>query len=85
MSFFDDFLKEFLDNDDNLDIKISMVFNKGVAIVGELAVYEFDSEEIKLLNKKQIVEVIGDNLQIKSMCKGEFIIVGNVKGVYIKE
>ena len=77
MSFFNDIFNEFkVDLDDR--ITLSYIENKGVHIVGKFEVLTFNNSIIKLKTRKNIFVIEGENFEIKTIAKGELMVVGKV-------
>ncbi len=81
MSFFSDFFDSVKIEDEKNKIYCSIIFGKKLTIIGGARIDSMSQEEIILKVKKERIKIIGSNLIISSMAKGEFEIEGNVVGV----
>lgn len=84
MSFFSDFLNE-LKVVDEKNVSISLILGVAVYIVGDFKIDDFSKEKIVIYYNKKIINILGEDLNIKSISKGEMIAVGNVKSVSLGE
>lgn len=78
MSFFYDYLEYFNIKELGEKIYISFVFDVGVMVVGNLKIKHLSDTEITLANKKNSIIIIGENLVIKTLAKGEIVIEGKI-------
>lgn len=78
MSFFYDFLKELHIDDLSDKVAISMILNEGIMILGNIKLLNFSEESIVLSLKDKEIVVEGENLKIKTIAKGELVVVGNI-------
>ena len=81
MSFFNDFLDSISIDDVAGKISIWLVIGAGVQIVANFKIELMQDEEIVLKCKKERIRVIGKELTIVAVAKGEIEIAGNVSGV----
>ncbi len=81
MSFFNDFLDEL--NIDNMKEKtfISLVLGYGIGIIGNIKILNLSDEEIEFKTNKGKIKIIGKDLIVKTISKGEVLICGNVMKV----
>lgn len=81
MSFFYDFLKYF--DIENLDAKttISFIVGYGVIVMGKIKIKDISDGMVRILSNKDVFKIIGENLNIKSISKGELVISGKVKNI----
>ena len=82
MSFFSDFFESVKLEDEKSKIRCSLVLGQSITIIGNAKIDVMDKNEIILKFKKDMVKIIGSDLIISSMTKGEFEIEGNVVGVF---
>ena len=80
MSFFYDILKNINVNSDNSEIVVTMILGEKFLIVGDVKVFKFDDKEILFDIKKDKFKLIGNDLKIDTMSKGEIGVSGNVLG-----
>lgn len=80
MSFFYDCLSDLDVKNDDSNLKIFMVLNKGISIEGKFNIVKFDECEIVINVDKNNFKIAGDNLKIKSISKYEIVVSGNVLG-----
>ena len=78
MSFFCDFLKEISFDDMRNGVGVSVVLHKGIMIIGEIKLTNFSEAKIQFKAFDEDLVVCGDNLKIKSISKGEIVVVGDV-------
>lgn len=79
MSFFDEIFKSF--NIKSIDeVCVSMVLGYGVFISGNVRVIDVSEDAIILKCKAKFYNVVGSDLIIKSLAKGEIFVEGNVHG-----
>ena len=81
MSFLFDFLESFKSCDIKSKPMISLVFGVGVMIVGNITTELLSDNLIKIRNKKDVINILGEELSIKSFAKGEIVIAGNIKKI----
>lgn len=81
MSFFYDCLKNFDLDELGEKIYVSLIVDVGVVVVGDLKIDEFSENEIVLKNKHNVIVVSGENIKIKSLAKGEFVIQGKIQNI----
>lgn len=84
MSFFSEILDGVNINNVKNEVNCELIFGVKIKITGNLKIDNMDNKEIILKNKKTIIKILGENLSIYSLAKGEVEIEGNVLGV-IKE
>ena len=82
MSFFYDFLKSVELNDIANEIIISAVLGTGVMILGNIKVLELNENEIVFSDKKNEYKIVGKNLILNSIAKGELNVKGDVLGFF---
>lgn len=82
MSFFSDFFDSVKLEDEKNKIYCSLVFGQKITLIGCVKIDTMSEDEIIFKIKKERIKVIGSNLIISSMTKGEFEIEGNVVGVH---
>ena len=81
MSFFNDIFNMFEVNDQTKNLTISYVENKGAMIVGKFKILTMNEEKILLKSEKNKIGIIGENLIIKSVAKGEILIFGKILNI----
>jgi hypothetical protein len=79
MSFFNDFFNEIGFNSSER-LAVTVVFGKGAYVFGAYKILALAESEIVVLVKKKYYKIFGEKLKIKTMSKGEMVIVGNVVG-----
>lgn len=80
MSFFYDCLNDLNIKNDDANLKVLMVLNKGICIEGKFNIVNFDDLEVVINVQKNNFKIIGQDLKIKSVSKYEIVITGNVLG-----
>lgn len=83
MSFFYDCLKNFNLDELGEKIYVSLIVDVGVIVVGDLKINEFSDSEIVLKNKHNSIFLSGENIKIKSLAKGEFVIQGKIQNIKV--
>ena len=81
MSFFSDFFDNVMIENEKNKIYCSLVFGQKASIIGGAKIDTMNQDEIIIKIKKEKIKIIGSNLTISSMSKGEFEIEGCVDGV----
>lgn len=81
MSFFSDFFNNVMIENEKNKIYCSLIFGNKLSIIGNVKIDMMSEDEIVLKVKKGKIKIIGSNLIISSMAKGQFEIEGNVTGV----
>jgi len=81
MSFFNEIFNMFEVNDDTKNATITLVENKGAMVVGKFKILIMNEENVSLKTSKNIIDIMGENLTIKSVSKGEILIFGKVVNV----
>ena len=82
MSFFSDFLESTDISDAKNEVSCEIVFGKYLHIVGKLKIDNMTSCEIILRNKRDLIKIIGKDLIVSSVAKGEIEVQGQVDGVF---
>ena len=78
MSFFCELFDYFkVDNVDNV-LSLSMILGVGLVVVGKLKIVSLGESKIVLESKNRKVLIEGNNLNIKSISKGELVVAGDV-------
>lgn len=72
-------------NDFGSGFSIECVDGKVIHVSGHKKVLSFSKTEVLLLVKKNCICVLGNQLQIKEMRKGEILIVGDIDSVKFGE
>ena len=85
MSFFNDFLNSFNMSGMINETKISIILGVGINVVGAIKIIDFSDIKIKFLSNKNIVEIEGVDLKIKSISKGEILISGVFNSLKVGE
>jgi len=80
MSFFNDFFREIGVMQESEKLSVTLVFGKGAYVFGDYKILALTESEIVVLVKKKAYKIFGQNLKIKTMSKGELVIVGRVDG-----
>ena len=78
MSFFYDFLNYFKIDRLGDSVAVSMIFDKGLALIGNIKISHFSNKSIEILSNNAKISVLGENLKIKSMSKGEIFLSGKI-------
>ena len=81
MSFFYDFLEYFSIADLNTKTTVTMIVGVGAMIMGNLRLSDIQENSITFVSNKDKIFIIGEELKIKSISKGEVVIAGNIKKV----
>ena len=81
MSFFNDFLKCLSISDISEKLTISLILNDGCMVVGNFKLSHISDDSIFLAGKKEKINIVGENLMIQSIAKGEIIVSGKVKKI----
>ncbi len=78
MSFFNDFLNYFKVDDISSKVSVFAVLGVGIVIMGKFVVVSLDEETIELKSGKDLISVIGKDLKVKSISRGELILSGKL-------
>ncbi len=81
MSFFYDLLNYFKVDDFSSKTSISIIVGVGLMIVGNIKILNLSDEDLKFQSGKDIIEIVGENLKLRSVSKGEIIIEGKIKNL----
>lgn len=81
MSFFNDFLNSVSVDDVKNKICCDLIFGVSIRILGAFKIDTLSEDEILLSFGKSQIKIIGQELKIASLAKGELEILGNVNGV----
>ena len=81
MSFFYDFLKYFDLKNLDASTTVTLIVGVGVVIIGKIKIKDISENQIRVTSKKNVISVTGENLNIKSISKGELVIGGNIKNI----
>ena len=81
MSFFNTFFKELGVTQDKNNIAISVIFGKGAMLVCDYKILSLEEYEVVVQVNKMNIKIYGEKLKIKTMSKGELVVLGNVFGV----
>lgn len=81
MSFFYDFLKYFDLKNLDASTTVTLIVGVGAVIIGKIKIKDISENQIRVTSKKNIISVTGENLNIKSISKGELVIGGNIKNI----
>jgi len=81
MSFFNDFLQSVSVDDVQNKICCDLIFGVSVRILGAFKIDNLGEDEILLGFGKSQIKIIGQELKIVSLAKGELEVAGNVNGV----
>ena len=85
MSFFNDFLESFKLNDTSDKIILNMVVGVGIMIVGKIKIMNLDSQSIVIKANGKNLCIMGEELKIKSVAKGEILVSGNILKIDLGE
>lgn len=78
MSFFYDFLDYFKINDLNEKVSVFAVLGVGIVIMGKFTIINLEEEVIELKSGKSFISVHGENMQVKSISRGEIVLSGKL-------
>lgn len=78
MSFINDFLEYFKVDEINDKILVLNVLGIGMMITGKFDISEISETQVELKTKSENLLIVGENLQIKSLSKGEIYLSGNI-------
>lgn len=78
MSFFYDFLDYFKVNDLNEKVSVFAVLGTGIVIMGKFTIINLDPEVVELKSGKTFISVHGQNLEVKSIARGEVVLTGKL-------
>ena len=78
MSFFYDVLKEFEVEDFSQCTSINYIENKGAVVVGNFKILTLNDSLICLKSQKNLIQIEGENLSLKTISKGEIVVVGKI-------
>lgn len=78
MSFFNDFLNYFKVDDISSKVSVFAVLGVGIVIMGKFVVVSLDEETIELKSGKDLISVVGKDLKVKSISRGELILSGKL-------
>lgn len=78
MSFFYDLMQTFNLKDLDGKLTISLIFDVGVCVIGKFKLIDINEEEVIIESNKIKYKIVGKNLLVKSISKGEIVISGNV-------
>lgn len=81
MSFFNEFFDNSVVECAKNKISCDIIFGEKISIIGNLKIDNMTNEEMVFKNKNNKIKIIGKNLNIYSMAKGEFKIEGDICGV----
>ncbi len=81
MSFFYDFLNKFDIGLIENKIKIQLIFGYGAMISGGFKIESLSEELVILKSKNETISVIGVNLKMKAISKGEVFLMGDIKSI----
>lgn len=81
MSFFNDFIDSISIDDIENRICCNLVFDCGVKVSANFKIENLQENEIILKCKKNRIRIIGRNLKIVTLAKGELEVAGNIDGV----
>lgn len=81
MSFFNDFLNKFNLSLVDDKIKIQLIFGYGVMIFGDFKIKNLSEELVVLKSKKEMISIVGANMKMKEISKGEVFLIGDIKSI----
>ena len=81
MSFFNDFLQSVSVDDVKNKICCDLIFGKSLRVLGDFKINALYEDEILLGFGKVQVKILGNELKIVTLSKGELEVAGNVNGV----
>ena len=81
MSFFYELCKCFNIDDLSAKTTITTILGYGIMIVGKIKIKDIQEDTISLISNKEKITVLGKNLVIKSISKGELIVSGIISDI----
>lgn len=81
MSFFYEFLDSIKIDELGDKVNCSIIFNHGVKILADFKIESLHKDEVVLKCKKSKIKIMGSDLEVVTIAKGEIEISGNVNGV----
>lgn len=81
MSFFNDFLNKFNLSLVDDKIKVQLIFGYGVMIFGDFKIENLSEELVVLKSKKEMISIVGANMKMKEISKGEVFLIGDIKSI----
>ena len=81
MSFFNEFINYFKLDDLSEKTSVSMVLGVGAVVLGNVKILELSKEKIVFKERKNVINVVGFDLYISSISRGEVVVLGNVQSV----
>ena len=81
MSFFNDFLLDLGLDDIENNVLCYCVFDKGLKITGNIKIEQMQETEIIIKCKKERIRILGQDMIVKSISKGELDVIGKIYGV----
>ena len=85
MSFFNDFLKYFGLNSLDFQTTMTNIIGYGVVIVGKINIKNISENEITFVSNKRKITITGNVLEIKSISKGEIVILGEIENTKVEK
>ena len=81
MSFFNDFLNKLNLSLVDDKIKVQLIFGYGVMIFGDFKIENLSEELVVLKSKKEMISIVGANMKMKEISKGEVFMIGDIKSI----
>lgn len=81
MSFFYELCKCFNIDDLSAKTTITTILGYGIMIVGKIKIKDIQEDTISLISNKEKITVLGKDLVIKSISKGELIVSGIITDI----
>ena len=81
MSFFYELCKCFNIDDLSAKTTITTILGYGIMIVGKIKIKDIQEDTISLISNKEKITVLGKDLGIKSISKGELIVSGIISDI----
>lgn len=78
MSFFYDVFAALGVDEISNNLSINFVENKGMVVVGKFKILTLNDSLVQIKSNKNLIKIEGENLMIKTVSKGELVIVGKV-------
>ena len=78
MSFFYDVFSALGIDDISNNLSINFVEEKGIVVVGNFKILTLNDELLQLKTKKNLIKIKGENLAMKTVSKGEIVVMGKV-------
>ncbi len=81
MSFFYDVMNDLGDDFNAENLRMIYLQSKGLCLSGKIKILSFDECEISIKYKKSFLKIEGKHLIIKTVAKGELLVLGEIKNM----